>query len=71
MDFADDIALLSSSIESAEMLLQHIEEASNCVGLHLNVGKTMTPLVSIPSSTKIKALSGATLDNIKEFKYLG
>ena len=34
LDFADDIALLSSSIQSAETLLHHIEEASNCVGLH-------------------------------------
>ena len=71
LDFADDIALLSSSIEAAEILLQHIEEASNCVGLHLNVGKTKTLLVGIPSSTNVTSLSGAKLDNIKEFKYLG
>ena len=72
LDFADDIALLSSSIESAEILLQHIE-VSNCVGrsLHLNVGKTKTLLVNIPSSTKVKSLSGAELENIKEFIYLG
>ena len=71
LDFADDIALLSSSIESAEILLQHIEEASNCVGLHLNVGKTKTLLLNIPSSTKVKSLNGTELQNIKEFKYLG
>ena len=34
LDFTDDIALMSSSIESAEIMLQHIEEASNCAGLH-------------------------------------
>ena len=71
LDFADDIALLSPSIESAETLLQHIKEASNCVGLHLNVGKTKTLLVNIPSSAKVQALSGAELDNVKDFKYLG
>ena len=46
LDFADDIALLASSIASAEELLQSVEDASSCVGLHLNVGKTKTLLVN-------------------------
>ena len=71
LDFADDIALLSSSIQSAETLLHHIEEASNCVGLHLNVGKTKTLLVNIPSSSRVQALNSTELVSVKEFKYLG
>ena len=61
LDFTDDIALMSSSIESAEIMLQHIEEVSNCVGLHLNDEKTKTLLLNIPSSTKVKSLSGTEL----------
>ena len=56
--------------ESAEIRLQHIEEASICVGLLLNVGKTKALLVNIQSYTTIKSMGVAKLDNIMEFKYL-
>ena len=39
-DFADDIALISQSLASAQALIQSLEEASNCVGLYLNETKT-------------------------------
>ena len=39
-DFADDIALISQSLEHAQDLLQSLEEASNSVGLYLNEKKT-------------------------------
>jgi hypothetical protein len=71
LDFADDIALLSSSITSAQTLLQSIEDASSCVGLHLNVGKTKTLLVNIPTTSNVQTLDGTNLENIKDFKYLG
>ena len=39
-DFADDIALISNSLQDAQDLLLALEEASNCVGLYLNEKKT-------------------------------
>ena len=39
-DFADDIALISQSLEHAHDLLQSLEQASNGVGLYLNETKT-------------------------------
>jgi len=40
-DFADDIALISQSLQHAQDLLQSLEQASNGVGLYLNETKTM------------------------------
>ncbi len=71
LDFADDVALLSTSIAIAESLLHSIEEASNCVGLHLNTGKTKTLLVNIPPTSSIQTLDGTKLKNVSDFKYLG
>ena len=39
-DFADDLALISNSIEQAQKLLSSLESAANCVGLYLNDSKT-------------------------------
>ena len=34
-DFADDIALISNSIQSAQILLNSLEKAAKCIGLYL------------------------------------
>ena len=39
-DFADDIALLSDSIEKAQLLLLRVEIAAEGIGLHVNENKT-------------------------------
>ena len=39
-DFADDISLISSSLENAQNLLLALEKTANCVGLYLNESKT-------------------------------
>ena len=40
IDFTDDIALISQSLQHAQDLLQSLEQASNGVGLYLNETKT-------------------------------
>ena len=40
LDFADDIALLSSEIEQAQELISRLETEAKKVGLHLNAKKT-------------------------------
>uniref|UniRef100_A0A914PB63 Reverse transcriptase domain-containing protein n=1 Tax=Panagrolaimus davidi TaxID=227884 RepID=A0A914PB63_9BILA len=40
LDFADDIALLSQTLEGAQSLLDQVAEKCRAVGLHINVEKT-------------------------------
>lgn len=40
LDFADNIALVSNSVEQASSLLRHVERECKKVGLHLNAKKT-------------------------------
>ena len=46
--FADDIALLSDTIEKTQLLLLRVEQAAESIGLHINA-KSISP------TTKIKA----------------
>ena len=39
IDYADDIALLSDSVDKAEKLLHTIEMAAKLIGLHINEKK--------------------------------
>ena len=71
LDFADDIALLASTMEKAESLLHSVESASNAVGLHLNEGKTKALLLNMGQTNNIKTKKGVTLENVPHFKYLG
>ena len=40
IDYADDIALLSDSVDKAEKLLHNVEMAAKLIGLHINEKKT-------------------------------
>ena len=40
LDFADDIALLSDTLNQAQDLLCRVENAADIVGLHMNASKT-------------------------------
>ena len=39
-EFADDIALLSDTIEKAQIVLLRVEIAAKCIGLHVNEKNT-------------------------------
>ena len=71
-DFADDIALVSQSLLGAQSLLQSLEQASNCVGLHLN--ETKTECINMCSSDTdfiIKTLNNTLLKMVSDYVYLG
>ena len=74
-DFADDLALISNSIEQAQKLLNALESAANCVGLYLNDSKT--EYMHYPSSNSsidkliIKTVNGYILKRVNDYKYLG
>ena len=74
-DFANDIALICKSIESAQILLSSLESAANCVGLYFN--DTKTEYISYSKSNKsidniiIKTVKGCILKRVEDYKYLG
>ena len=39
-DYADDIALIANTLAQARYLLQNLEQAASCIGLHVNADKT-------------------------------
>ena len=72
LDFADDLSLLSDSLEKAQSLLRDLETAAAAVGLHVNVSKTEYMLVNIDDPDPvINSIDGSPLRQVEDFKYLG
>ena len=72
-DFADDIALISRSIQGVQKLLSALEYASNCVGLYLNELKTEHLHKSFTNQpiVDVKTLNNSSLRRVDDYKYLG
>ena len=72
-DFADDIALVSNSLDNAEALLNSLESAANCIGLYLNETKTeyINKCQTANNNFEIKTLNGKSLKQVDDYKYLG
>jgi hypothetical protein len=70
LDFADDLALVSETIQNAEDLLHALEKAASQVGLYCNEGKTeFLSTCNIDSS--LKTLNNVNIKRVNDFKYLG
>ena len=76
--YADDIALLASSLENILQLLHSVEHYAQLVGLKINVAKTEYLLIGDWSSQKnspngfhIASSNGSVLQEVPDFKYLG
>ena len=72
-DFADNIALISRSIQGVQKLLSALEYASNCVGLYLNELKTEHLHKSFTNQpiVDVKTLNNSSLRRVDDYKYLG
>ena len=72
-EFADDVALLTNTMEEAQHLLQSLEAAASAIGLQMNESKTKFIAVNIPNSdnTPLKTSSGEALEQVTDFVYLG
>lgn len=71
-DFADDIALISNSLENAQSLLNSLESAANCVGLYLNESKTeYISFSQTDDPLTIKTINSTILKRVDDYKYLG
>ena len=69
-DFADDIPLVSDTIEKAQLLLLRVEIAAESVGLRVNEKKT--EYISYNQyESEIITLTGKQLKCVEDFKYLG
>ena len=67
--YADDLALLSDTINDANDLLHHLERAAKGIGLNVNVKKT--EYISYNQQGNIKSLAGKDIKSVEEFTYLG
>jgi hypothetical protein len=72
-DFADDIALISNSLENAQALITSLEKAANCVGLYLNQTKTeyMDNSKTKTTNFEMKTINNYNLKQVDDYKYLG
>ena len=69
-DFADDLALMSNTLEQAQLLLLRLEIAAETVGLHVNFKKTEYMRFN-QEEGEVVTLDGNKLKEVVDFKYLG
>ena len=70
LDLADDLALISETIQNAEDLLHSLETAASQVGLYCNEGKTKFLSFS-GNNASLKSLNNVNIKRVCDFKYLG
>nr|VZI23092.1 unnamed protein product [Spirometra erinaceieuropaei] len=71
LDYADDIALLTSSFGDLQSMVSRVKEVVKSVGLSINAGKTKVFLSCIPDQEKAPlGIDGCQLE-VDSFKYLG
>ena len=70
LDFADDISLLSDSVEKACKLLIEVERQCIRIGLGMNTKKTKVMAENVETPV-VKTLDGTELDVVADFNYLG
>ena len=71
LDFADDIALLSDDLSTAQKLLSRVEAEYGRTGLQLDAMKTEHMAFNINSLGSLMASNGDPLKQVKDFKYFG
>ena len=70
LDFADDISLISSSVQKACELLVEVERQCLRIGLGMNTKKTKVMAENV-ENPEIRTLDGTVLEVVKDFNYLG
>ena len=68
-DYADDLALISDSIDGASAFLHSLEYAAANIGLHVNA--TKTEFICYNQQGEINTVSGEPLKSVNSFNYLG
>ena len=69
LDFADDISLLSDTVEQACTLLRIVEKECKNTGLGLNAKKIkVMPINTKANEVNVKTMDGTQLDVVDDFK---
>ena len=72
LDFADDISLLSDTVEKACRLLSEVERQCSRIGLGINAKKTkVMPINADEPVVRVTTLDGTPLEIVDDFNYLG
>ena len=71
LSYADDIALISQELYQAQELLQIVELEAGKIGLTLNTIKTEVIGYNFQQSPFIKTISGETIKEVSNYKYMG
>ena len=71
LGFADDLALLSDTVDQAQELLLALERHAAKIGLQINSKKTEYMSFNQSSNVPISTLNGSKLQKVHNFKYLG
>ena len=71
LDFADDIALLSSRFNDLHEKTRRLTEKAARVGLQLNARKCKTPRTEYASNRESIVVNGEEVEDVGEFPYLG
>lgn len=69
VDYADDLAIMSDSIDNATDLLHSVEKTAREIGLYINA--TKTEFMSYNQEGQIKSLDGNEIKEVDNFVYLG
>lgn len=70
LDFADDIALMSDSVQKACKLLIEVERQCQRIGLGMNTKKTKV-MAENAGNPEVRSLDGTLLEVVEDFNYLG
>ena len=72
IEFADDVALITDTIEGAKLLLDRLENAALSVGLAMNDTKTKFMTLNMTEeASSLDSSSGNQLEKVTDFVYLG
>ena len=71
LDFADDISLLSDTVEKACKLLDEVEQQCSRIGLGVNAKKTKVMPINAKETVRVTTRDGTPLEVVNDFNYLG
>lgn len=71
LDFADDIALMSSTARQSQEKVERLHQWAEKVGLNINKKKTEVMRINSTTSTPHMQVNGEELEEVDDFTYLG
>ena len=70
LDFADDLALISSTFKQIQMKIDHLNRNGKRMGLKINTKKTIVMRINVNNNNAV-VIDGQEVDHVDSFDYLG